>query len=630
MSQFNRVVKELKELSSKIPTMVKYDSWDMMDEILKIAQIFGERINSNGIRTQKDVQELQEIKSKDQLLFAELLYENLQLLIFEYEKIENSKSGNDFVIPFEYNNYSMALIKYDEENFYFINEIDEEIESLFSSLDVDTEAIILIGYGSGLLQSKLSNNYHTLTIDPFSLSLNIENDFIMSFSNQSEKNLLQQKLQSFIGLKTEVIAHPLYPHSHKLVELLKSVRHLLEEVQIDLNTRVLYTENWYKEMFKNASHIKKQAQRVLNIDQLRGRYKGSDVLMVAGGPSLEESIPFIKQAQHAYYIIAIGQTAKVLLKHNIYPDFVISIDVSEANAYFFKDIELDVPLVYSLQVNNHIPQKSKGLLIPYVDNPLAKNLLYASKETFNSYPTVALAAVAFSNYLGFDKIGLIGQDLALRDGEYYSPSVKKVSSNEGILYEKLYDVQLNNGQKGKTTPVLHNFLMGYASLIKQYPELELKLVNYSEKGAVIENVPYNSLKMLKNTRINKLNLTLDVNDSEVPVNIKNVKDKIENIINASEFLKKRLNRIVKNKAVTVQEFEKILRTWDSLIEIPYFRTYALPLQFLNFLIIQNKIHSHNRYKNHSSIRLQVLIQMFETIESLVQQSKSIQEINIEV
>ncbi len=114
--------------------------------------------------------------------------------------------------------------------------------------------------------------------------------------------------------------------------------------------------------------------------------------MIAGGPSLEEAFPYLKQAQNAYYIIAIGQTVKVLYEHGIRPDFVVSIDAGEANAHFFKDIELDVPLVYSLQVNHQIPQRAKGLLIPYADSQISQELLAYSKTSFTSYPTVAFSS----------------------------------------------------------------------------------------------------------------------------------------------------------------------------------------------------------------------------------------------
>lgn len=630
MSQYRNVLSELKEVSNQIITLMEHEAWEVFDEILEMIQLFGERIASNGIRTHEDILTLKELKSKNQPLFANVVYENLNLLIVEYEQLVNVEEKKNLVLPFHFQDQQMALIKDDNWKHYFIHESELEFEKLIEGISIDTEAVILVGYGSGLLYSKLSKSYLTLVLDPYALPKEIQDEFILTNYNEDDKYLLQQKLQSFIGLKTEVISHPLYLHSHELIELLTSVRNFLEEVQIGLNTRVQFTEKWYKEIFMNSININDQSHRVINVDRLKNRYKTKKALIIAGGPSLEESLPYLRRAQCDYYIIAIGQTVKVLLDHQINPDYVISIDVSEANAYFFKDFELDIPLVYSLQVNHHIPKNSTGLLIPYADTQITADLLSYSNELFSTYPTVAITAVAFANYLGFNEIGLIGQDLALREGEYYSPSVKKTSSNDGLFHTKLYDVPLNNGRMGKTTPVLFNFLSCYSSLLEQFPELEFKLVNYAEQGAVIEKITYRPLKSLKITKKTKEVFQIDENNSSIQIPIAEVQAKFVGMIDQLERLTKQLNRGVKKKAITIDEFEKLLRSWDDMIEAPSFRTHILPLQLVNLLIIQNKIHLHNEYKSYSHVRLEILSHMHKTAETLTKQLKNIQGFTVEV
>ncbi|WP_214798307.1 MULTISPECIES: 6-hydroxymethylpterin diphosphokinase MptE-like protein [unclassified Exiguobacterium] len=630
MSQFKSVLKELSEMSNQIATLVANESWDVLDEVLEMIQLFGERITSNGIRTQEDIIALREIKNKDRFLYANIVYDNLQLLITEYEQLAKWEKVDSLIFPFRFEDYQMALIKDGKSNHRFINETAEELESVLKQISNDTEAIILVGYGSGFLYSTLTKSYHTLVLDHYALPIEVQDKFVLSSFSENDKYLLNERLQSFIGLKTAVIAHPLYTQSHELIELLTLVRNLLEEVQIVLNTRMTYTEKWYKEIFMNSINISNQSHRVFNIDQLKNRYKTKKVLMIAGGPSLEDALPYLKNAQHAYYIIAIGQTVKVLLDHQIKPDYVISIDVSEANAYFFKDVELDIPLIYSLQVNHHIPKSSKGLLIPYADTLVTKDLLPYSNTTFSTFPTVALAAVAFANYLGFEEIGLIGQDLALREGEYYSASVKQSSSNDGLFHKKLYDIPLNNGQIGKTTPVLRNFLKGYSSLLKLYPELKTKLVNYAEQGALIEHVTCQPINTLQTAKITKEKLQIDEKCSSIHIPVGEVQEIFVGMINQLERLTKQLGRMIKQKAVTIDEFEKLLRSWDDMIIAPSFRTHIMPLQVVNILIIQNKIYLHNQHKTYSHIRLEILSFMHKTVETLIRQLKNIQGFTVEV
>lgn len=630
MYQFKSILKELREMSNQIAILIANESWDVLDEVLEMIQLFGEKITSNGIRTKEDVIELKEIKTQDCFLYANIVYDNLKLLIIEYEQLAKTEKVDSLVSPFQFEDYQMALIKDGNSSHRFINETAADLESIINQISEDTEAIILVGYGSGFLYSNLAKSYHTLVLDHYALPIELQDKSVLSSFDAHDRYLLNEKLQSFIGLKTAVIAHPLYIQSHELVELLTSVRNLLEEVQIVLNTRMTYTEKWYTEIFMNSINIRNQAHRVFNIDQLKNRYTTKKVLMIAGGPSLEEALPYLKKAQHAYYIIAIGQTVKALLDYQIKPDYVISIDVSEANAYFFKDIELDIPLVYSLQVNHHIPKSSKGILIPYADTLVAKDLLPYLNTTFSTFPTVALAAVAFAHHLGFEEIGLIGQDLALREGEYYSASVKQSSSSDGLFHKKLYDIPLNNGKTGKTTPILRSFLKGYSSLFKLYPELKAKLVNYAEQGALIEHVTCQPINTLQTTKVTKEKLQIDENYSSIYIPILEVQEKFVAMIDQLERLTKQLSRGLEKKAVTVDEFEKLLRNWDDMIEAPSFRTHILPLQLVNLLIIQNKIHLHNKYKSYSYARLEILSYMHTTAKSLIKQLKNIQGFTVEV
>ena len=630
MSQLQNIIKELRDISNQLLLLVENEAWDVVDEVVGMIRIFGEQIHSNGIRTEEHVSELQAIKQENPRLYVNVVYDNLQLLISEYEALKEVEHQTQTVFPFRYQENEMALVKHQDGGHYFISETSVAFDQLQTKIADDTEAIILLGYGSGLFHTEFEKRYHILTIDPLNLPSNIKADTILSFldSQDDYKALLQSKFQSFIGLKTEVIKHPFYEDTTELLELLKLVRNYLSESRIDLTTRKVYTESWYQESFKNASHLNKNLMRLLNIDDLRHQYKGSHALMIAGGPSLEEAIPYLQQAQHAYYIIAIGQTVKVLLENEIRPDFVISIDAGEANAHFFNDLELDVPLVYSLQVNHQIPQRAKGVLIPYADAKITQDLLPYSKTVFSTYPTVALAAVAFADYLEFDSIGLIGQDLALREGEYYSASVKQTSSNNGQFAKTLYDVPLNNGEMGKTTPILFGFLTSYQSLIKAKTGLKEKLINYAEKGARIDGVSYQSLETLDSVLISKQRLE-PVAETELNVPIENVQQLLNSVSERLQTLEKRLRRVMNQKAVTVDEFEKMLRDWDAMIEAPSFRTHIMPLQLVNLLIIQNKIKYHNRYNRTSAMRLSILSRMYESIQELQTQLDTIKRTNVE-
>lgn len=629
MSHYQNVVNELKNISEKIFPLSKSYNWEIEEEILSLIKIFGSQIESNSIKTDKDLESLKLIKSDSPELFINIVYDNLMLLIKEYEQLIAIEKHRAIVYPFDFSGMQMALLKDEEGNHRFIYETMELIEEVNDQLNVDTEVVIFVGYGSGLIHSYLKENYYVLTIDPFYISKSLSDD-VISLHNPDGVSQLTQHFSSFIGLKTKIIPHPQYINSLYFVNSLRQVRDLWQTAQIELTTRVLHTEKWYKQSLLNTEILRKNTNRILNIETMKNVHKGERALMIAGGPSLEESLPYLKKVQEYYFIVSIGQTVKVLLENGIKPDYVVSIDTEMANVHFFKEMELDVPLVYPLQLNHQIPKYAKGVLIPYPDNEVSKKLLSYSNTLLETAPSVALSAVSFMNYVGFDSIGLIGQDLALRQGEYYSASVKRAASNEGQLNSSLYDVELNNGEKGKTTPILLNFLRGYKNIMNIYPDLNEKLINYSEYGAKIENVLYDPIENIVNHTVKKVNPPLHLGiEKDLSPSIENITDIFSLVIMDLDKAYRKLKRLNNLKAIDKKDYHKALRDWNNLIEAQNFRTYVMPLQIVNLIVIQNKIKLYNHSKQLNQSRLDIIKLMYNTIRTLNRQLREFKDINSE-
>ncbi|MCT4784097.1 hypothetical protein, partial [Exiguobacterium himgiriensis] len=180
----------------------------------------------------------------------------------------------------------------------------------------------------------------------------------------------------------------------------------------------------------------------------------------------------------------------------------------------------------------------------------------------------------------------------------------------------------------KTTPVLFGFLTSYQSLIKSHGGLSEKLINYAEQGALIKGASYRSLETLQTKSIQKRKLEkVDAPNLNIPIEY--VQGMLDSVLDRLQTLAKRLHRITQQKAVTVDEFEKMLRDWDAMIEAPSFRTHIMPLQLVNLLIIQNKIKFHNRYNRTSAMRLSILLRMFEAIQELETQLRTIKRTYVE-
>lgn len=627
MSYFQNVYGELINLKNYFKGSLNINNQDTVKEILSLIIVFGETINSS---TKNSLKELKDQKNKHVSLQDEdisKIYNKLLILIEEYKQVILNNNQTSRIISFEVNQSKIVLVVDEHNVTHFFEESEEYITGVTSSIDDQTEAIILIGVGSYDIANYLNRGYKVLVVEPYDYFPEIDSQYVVYSNEKDFNNKLNEKLLELIGLKTEIIVHPLYPHTTNVVKVMREVRDLFHKMRLDLNTRVLHTGEWYEQYFLNANFLEKRSDKIFNVDFLDNFHAGERGLMIAGGPSLEDALPYLKWAQNSYYIVAIGQTVKVLLENGVVPDYVVSLDSQKVNAHFFKEVKLERPLIFPLQVNYEIPLNAKGVLIPFPNNEITKSILSYSNNFYSTAPTVAISAVMFMNFMGFSSIGLIGQDLALKDGEYYSSSVKEKSATDGQLSNETYEVTLNSGKLGKTTPVLFNFLSNYETLLKDDPDLLLKLQNYATDGAKIADVPLYSLDSLSKDVIVKREIKLDSKDSLYKtIKLNETYKIIEEVGSDLKEVLLKFKRMSTQKAITTKEFDLSLAVWDQMLEIPNFKSFVMPLQVVKMLIVQNKIQLHNHLNQNSQKRIEILKLMYNTVESFINQINLILDI----
>lgn len=161
-----------------------------------------------------------------------------------------------------------------------------------------------------------------------------------------------------------------------------------------------------------------------NILDLKDIYKGKTAICLSAGPSLAENIEIIKKNQDKFVIFALNPTIKLLAKHDIQPDFILYIETINNIAQFQYDIVKNSYLIlepycywktYTLQskgIFNYISENT--FLNPWVLDCLK------SKTNLQTMGTVSYMALMSAFIMGFEKIILIGQDLAYKDGNCYA------------------------------------------------------------------------------------------------------------------------------------------------------------------------------------------------------------------
>lgn len=290
----------------------------------------------------------------------------------------------------------------------------------------------------------------------------------------------------------------LYPEIWRNV--IKSIKEKYESVILSRNTEILMASEFIKNIINNCKDIVKQ----YSIVQLEKRFSQIDnieeipAILVSAGPSLDKNINEIKKAKGKAFIVAVDTALKTLLKKDIIPDILITIDSHKPPILFMHTEFKDIPMVvcdcsnyelYVLHQGKRFYFAEKESYMSYIYNEGTGGRLY-STETGGS---VANNAFSLINILGFKKIILVGQDLAYTGKKFHTTDAYG-DSDANVLQNnnKYFEVEDIYGGKVYTEANMDLYRKWFESQIVRYPRLNV--IDATEGGAKIEGTKIMTLK----------------------------------------------------------------------------------------------------------------------------------------
>lgn len=207
-------------------------------------------------------------------------------------------------------------------------------------------------------------------------------------------------------------------------------------------------------------------------------------IVVAAGPSLEKNVELLKNVKNKALIICVDSAIKTLYNRGIAPDFVITIDNQKPLRLFEADGIGDAFLFADGAANTDVFDAihPKNLIFYSSSSPIWDRM-FASENTciqeVYSGGSVALDALAMSIVMGFKKVILIGQDLALTGGKQYADGEKidteKVNRDGMIVVKDIY------GNDIITKADYRDFIRNIEDVAYANPDVEI--IDATEGGA---------------------------------------------------------------------------------------------------------------------------------------------------
>ena len=233
-----------------------------------------------------------------------------------------------------------------------------------------------------------------------------------------------------------------------------------------------------------------------DIGELAGKFEDVPFILIGAGPSLDESIDFLKKVQNKAIIVASNSPYRKLINSGIRPHLVVTADPMAPTLAGFENVSLDeVPLACPFSAYPEIARRFKGRIISWLSvNPIAEilreNWGYAKGTPIMEQGTVSGCVLDISKVLGCKKVMLVGQDMCIRDdGKYYTDdSSYSDSGNHYSNITKGHRLEGNNQDKVLVEGRLFVYLKTFEKFISENPSTEYR--NLCRTGVKVAGAPY--------------------------------------------------------------------------------------------------------------------------------------------
>ncbi|EDO9582119.1 motility associated factor glycosyltransferase family protein, partial [Campylobacter coli] len=390
----------------------------------------------------------------------ELFNKNIEALsnILLKESLKEIKSSK-FELILGKDNLDINLKDTSDNTFLYENVIDElnTMLNTYNDKYLLYPVLYFYGFGNGILFKALLQNKNHQHIVVFEKDIEIIwiMFHILDFSSELQSARLMVLQTSSLDIEffsNFCSSKPFFQFSR--IYFLELMSHYYERFHED----ILGLNKKLAENFKNSivsygndplDALQGIEQFVYNLPQmithpsykeLLSKRKGiSDTaIIVSTGPSLTKQLPLLKKYANKATIFCADSSYPILAKHDIKPDYVLSLERIPLTSEFFnndfgefdKDIVFVCAGVVHPKTIEYLKNKTfiitqKVLAFPYYIN--LKNFCYAAVGF-----SVAHMAYEFATHLSHKNIIFIGQDLAYaKDGFSHTKDYKNLDKHEG-------------------------------------------------------------------------------------------------------------------------------------------------------------------------------------------------------
>lgn len=260
------------------------------------------------------------------------------------------------------------------------------------------------------------------------------------------------------SLKIKFVISPAYKviYCRLYEKIIEGLRLKFNKYVVNINSINEHDKVWYKNFVKNLRYIKE----TVPVKALEGAFKNVPAIICAAGPSISYDMETLKKMKRNALIVSAGTGITVLEANGIkaYIAGAMDGDISEAVLFQNLNVNKDVNLFYSFQVNEHVLEYTKHnkflMNQTNMDLYINNNLNW---DAYGQFSGSSIANVMAENLarLGCNPIIFLGQDLCYSRNKSYAEGAvyhSEISRNEFETSGEYIKVKNKNEEDVYTKP----------------------------------------------------------------------------------------------------------------------------------------------------------------------------------
>ncbi len=293
------------------------------------------------------------------------------------------------------------------------------------------------------------------------------------------------------------------------------IQETLHDIAADYATQARFGKLMHTNILKNLKLLSEDAGKCVSEAEIRtfvAQNDDKEAAVIGAGPSLDESMPVLKQNRNRFYIISTDTAYRTLYRNGINADMVVTLDGQNASISHFMGIDSSETIVAADICANaaaarNLMEKGHKLYFFTTGHPLgtlvnswyksdcapsatlgANGATLSAKGAPSDAPllsvytagcgTVLSAAADIAVKAGFRSIRFFGADFAYKSGKPYTRGTYlddtflttscRTAPEENAFCTLCYRTELTKTVEGYTTPLLSSYKKNLISYIEAH------------------------------------------------------------------------------------------------------------------------------------------------------------------